>query len=113
MTKKGNKNAKKHGIFSKFIAVVEDHELIDDMALDKNYAELTYARSRLANAQEEYNKETDPDRKIKLDFACRHWAEIIGNYIRANTDQRDSEKAIFETLMDAVRAANDSQNVVK
>lgn len=111
MSKKGNKNAEKHGIFSKFIAVIDDENLIEGMSSEKNTAELAYARSRLANANKKYNEATSNDARIQWDYACRHWTEIIGNLIKANRDQRESEKAIFETLLDAVRAANDKQHV--
>lgn len=111
--KKGNKNAQKHGIFAKYIAVIDNDNLIDEMPTDKNNAEIAYARSRLANAQNNYDQSTTTEDKIKWDYACRHWAEILGSYIKANKDQRENEKAIFETLLDAVRAANDKQRVQK
>ena|SRR3990167_684272 len=118
--KKGNKNALKHGIFAQFIAVSEDQQLAK-MSNDKNNAELAYARVRLAAAQkaldnaEEYQLRdgTRKDDRLQWDFACRHWTEIIGRLLQNNINKGETEAMIFETLMQAVRAANDKQNVRK
>jgi len=109
---KGNKNALKHGIFSKFIAVTEDKELAK-MSNDKNLAEIAYARVRLAAAQTELNKAETTDDKLKWDYACRHWTEILGNLLKNNVDRGETEVMVFQNLLDAVRAANDKQNVQK
>jgi len=107
--KKGNKNALKHGIFSKFIAVVDDKEMAK-MSNDRNMDELAYARVRLAAATSELETATGED-KLKWDYACRHWTEIIGSLLNNNVNKGQTEAMIFESLIDAVRAANDKQHV--
>ena len=108
--KKGNKNALKHGIFSQFIAVVEDKQM-QKMKSDRNTAELAYARTRLAHAQNEVEKAVAAEDKLKWDYACRHWTEIILNAINSNLNKVQTENMVFETLIDALRAANDKQHV--
>ena len=109
---KGNKNALKHGIYSSFIAVVDDKEL-KPMAHDNTRDELAYARVRLKHASQERDKCKDPEIILKWDLACRHWIEIIAGIISRNVDKRESETSIFTSLLDAVRAANDKQHVVR
>lgn len=120
--KKGNKNALKHGIFSKFTAVIDTDDQLEKMSTDKNTAELAYARARLAAAQKELDnagaKYKTPagiwiDPKIQWDAACRHWTEIIGRLINNNVNKGETETMVFESLMEAVRAANDKQKVNK
>lgn len=110
MTKKGNKNALKHGIFSKFIAVADDAEM-KGMSLDKNNDEVAYARVKLAEATYERDHAKDSETKLKWDYACRHWTEIIINALDKNVNRGQTEAMIFESLIDAIRAANDKQNV--
>lgn len=119
--KKGNKNALKHGIFSKHIAVVEDNEQLEKMSTDKNTDELAYARARLVEAQRMLDEAGHPyqvdgkgpwiDPRIPWDAACRHWTEIIGRLINNNVNKGETETMVFESLMEAVRAANDKQKV--
>ena len=109
---KGNKNALKHGIFSQFIAVVDDDKL-QGMANDSNKAELAYARTRLKEAQIERDKAKDDETKLRWDYACRHWTEIVDTMIFRNMNKGETEVMIFQTLLDAVRAANDKQHVVR
>lgn len=118
--KKGNKNALKHGIFSKFTAVIDTDDQLEKMSTDKNTAELAYARARLAAAQDALDEAGNPyqlengvwiDPRIHWDAACRHWTEIIGRLINNNVNKGETETMVFESLMDAVRAANDKQKV--
>jgi len=110
MSQKGNKNAYKHGIYSSFIATADEPSL-KNMKPDNNRDEIAYARTRLAAAHRELKKCTDPDQQIKWDYACRHWTEIIVTAISHNTNRPITEFQIFTTLLDAVRAANDKQQV--
>jgi hypothetical protein len=109
--KKGNKNALKHGIFSQFVTVIDDEQMAD-MATDSNKAELAYARTRLKEAQLILNT-CDPKDKLAWDYACRHWTEIIDNMLFRNVNKGETEIMVFETLLDAIRAANDKQHVVR
>jgi hypothetical protein len=111
MPRKGNKNALKHGIFSKRIAVVENIEELDRMSNDSNTAELAHARAMLADASDRrYKSATDADR-LQWDYACRHWSEVISNMIYRNVNKGETEVMVFESLLQAVRAANDKQKV--
>lgn len=112
MGKKGNKNAEKHGIFSKFIAVVDTDKELEGMKNNRNHAELAYARTRLKNAQEEYDNAKDTKEQLAWDYACRHWTEIIETMIYHNREQRETEKTIWQSLEEAIRAANDKQGVL-
>lgn len=109
--KKGNTNAFKHGIYSKFVAVVDDAEQIENMAINSNKAELANARAKLAQALKQYDAAVSADDKLRWDFACRHWTEIILAHTTHNASRKESEIAIFTSLLEAVRAANDKQNV--
>lgn len=110
MTKKGNKNALKHGIYSKFIAVA-DSEILEKMKNDANKDEIALARTRLADAISHRDKAADEDTKLKWDYACRHWTEIIDSMLFHNKKQGETEVMIFTSLLEAVRAANDKQSV--
>ena len=111
MTKKGNKNALKHGIFSKRIAVVADIEELEGMSNDSNEAELAHARAMLADSSDRRNQALTNNDRIQWDYACRHWSEVIDGMIYRNLNKGETELMIFTNLIDAVRAANDKQNV--
>lgn len=111
--KPGNKNAQKHGIYSQFIAVIDNAEALETMSGENNRAELAYARSRLVNAQTEYKNALAAEDKLKWDYACRHWTEIIDGMISRNVKKGETEHMIFQSLIEAIRAANDSQKIVQ
>jgi hypothetical protein len=106
--KKGNKNALKHGIYSKFIRVVDDREMAE-MGISENKDEIANARVQLAEAQQRKKDAKDSDEYWKADYACRHWTEIIGNLTNQNRVTGEQEIQIFESLFEAVRASNDKQ----
>ena len=107
--KKGNKNAYKHGIYTKFIAVIDDEEMAD-MPLNNNKHELAVARVNLAHAIEERDKASGDD-VIKWDGQICRYLEIIGTYIFGNRDAPEVERTIYTSWLDALRTANDKQNV--
>lgn len=109
MAPKGNKHAFKHGIYSPYIAAM-DEEALQSMKHDSNKDELAYARVRLAAAQERLKAATDDETRLKWDYACRHWTEIILTAISNNSDRPAITATIYTTLLDAVRAANDREN---
>lgn len=104
--KKGNTNALKHGIFAKRIAVIDNVEGIENMKADDNGAELAHARAMLADCSDKRQTATGEE-KLKWDYACRHWSEVIDSMTNHNANRGESEVMIFETLLDAMRAAND------
>ena len=107
---KGNKHAFKHGIYSNFIAAIDDEQMLD-MVFDSNKDEIAYARVRLASAQRALDSTSTPDDQFKWDQACRHWTEIIITAISNTANRRETEIVIYETILDAVRRANDRQGV--
>ena len=111
MTKKGNKNAYKHGIYAKRIQVIQNIEALETMPADVNTAELAHARVMLADASDRRNNAANEDDRLKWDYACRHWSEVIDSYTYHNAHRGEVEIQIFESLLDAIRAANDKQNV--
>ena len=111
MAKKGNKNALKHGIFAKRIAVVADIKELDSMSNDSNEAELALARAMLADALDKRKSASGDDLRLKWDYACRHWSEVVDTMIYRNLNKGETELMIFTTLIEAVRAANDKQRV--
>ena len=105
--KKGNTNAFKHGIFAKRIAVIDNVEGIENMKADDNGAELAHARAMLADCSDRRHASLTTDDRLKWDYACRHWSEVIDSLTNHNANRGESEVMIFETLLDAMRAAND------
>jgi hypothetical protein len=113
VTKKGNTNAFKHGIYSKFVAVVDDADQIEKMPINSNKEELANARAKLAQSLKKYNDAPNDEERLKWDYSCRHWTEIILAHTTHNANRRESEVSVFQSLLDAVRSANDRQNVQK
>ena len=109
--KPGNTNALKHGIFARRIRVVANIAELDTMSNDSNTAELAHARAMLADASDRRNDASDDETRIKWDYACRHWSEVIDGMIFRNANKGETELMIFSTLLEAVRAANDKQRV--
>lgn len=107
---KGNRNALKHGIYSRFLAVRDEKDMLG-MKLDDNEDELAYARARLAAAQKEVKEAKNDEARLKWDYACRHWMEIILQAINQNLNRPQTRITIHTTLLEAVRAANDRQGV--
>lgn len=106
--KKGNKNALKHGIYSRFLAV-QDVTDIEGMSNQNVKDELTLSRARLAHALQQVKDASDPKEKLAWDFACRHWTEIIVTTKTKSVEKRETEQMVFNSLIEAVRAANDRQ----
>lgn len=107
---KKNKNAFKHGIYSRFF-VVDDDIHLEGMKRDENKDELAIARVRLVAALDERIAASDDEAKQHWDYAVRDWIEKINNLTNANKKSRETEEMIFTSLLDAVRAANDKQQV--
>jgi len=108
---KKNKNALKHGIFAKRITVVANLEELDGMSNDSNVAELAHARAMLADSSDRRTVALTDANRLQWDYACRHWSEVIDGMIYRNLNKGETELMIFNSLLDAARAANDKQNV--
>lgn len=110
--KKGNKNALKHGIYSHFIAVVDEKDM-QGMSDDDVADELALSRARLAHANKERDAATDPKDKLAWDYACRHWTEIIGTLKSKKIEKRQTEISVFKSIREAIDYWNDKQGIVK
>jgi hypothetical protein len=110
MAKIGNKNARTHGIYSKYITVTDDVET-KEMPIDSNIHELAFSRTLLAHAQKEFRECQDPELRIKWDFACRHWTEVILGHTSINRNAPLRDQMVFETSMQVIRAIHDAKHI--
>ena len=104
--KKGNKNALKNSIYSKFMAVVDTEEL-EAMPVDNTKNELMLARAQVVGRLMKRDQSNDDDTANKFDAGARHYLEIVITAIERNQERRQTEKMRFVSLMEAMRAEND------
>jgi hypothetical protein len=108
--KKGNKNAFKHGIYSSFIAVIDDQEMAG-MSDESPKDELAIARAKLKNALTKAKDAVLPADQLGWDAAVRHYIVIITDIKARTVEKRQTENMVWTSLMAAVDAANDKQHV--
>ncbi|MCX6038362.1 MAG: hypothetical protein NTW99_10830 [Chloroflexi bacterium] len=107
-----NKNALKHGIYAQFVTLSDDKSMVG-MSDKSTKCELTQARINYRNAMQQRSKTTDTKDYLACDFACHYWLEtIIDAKLRAKEAQ-ETGVVVFDTFIDAIRAANDRQGVKK
>ena len=107
-----NQNALKHGIYSQFVSLADDKAMIG-MSDKSTKSELSQARMNYRNAMLQRAKTTDTKDYLACDFACHYWLEtIIDAKLRAKEAQ-ETGVIVFDTFIDAIRAANDRQGVKK
>lgn len=109
----GNRNAMKHGIYTRFIAVKDDVEMAEMSNRDTG-DELALARVRLVNAMEEYAKAVerrDPNGMTNWDSSVLRHLDMITSVKLRGIDERESETCLWESIMEALKAANDRQKV--
>jgi len=107
---KGNKNNLKHGLYSRFIAVADDLELID-MSDSSPLEELAVARVCLKDCLERRQAATDEKIHLGYDAAVRHYLKIIFDAKTAIVQNPITEANIWVCWLDALRSANDRQKV--
>jgi hypothetical protein len=107
---KGNRNALKHGIYTKFIAVIDDKQLAK-MSAVHTADELALARVKLKNALTNEIQSEDDESRLKWNAAAQHWMDVIVNMIVRNKETRETEVMVFTTILDAIRYANDKQGI--
>ena len=109
----GNLNALKHGIYARFIAVRDNEEMAD--MPDKGHSdELAMARVRLVNAMDEYNKAKengDQANMVTWDNSIRRHLDTITTIKTHMQMERESEDCLWTTIMEALRATNDREQV--
>jgi hypothetical protein len=106
----GNKNALKHGLYSEFI-ILSDIAGLKDMSEKSITDEIAMARVNFKNAMNQYNRAEDNKTKLSWDFASHYWMETVINAILRSKEQDQTADVVWETFIDAIRAANDRQQV--
>ena len=107
-----NKNALRHGIYSQFISLADD-KAMTGMSDKSTKSELAQARMNYKNAMLKRSKTKDTKDYLACDFACHYWLEtIINAKIRAKETEQTAP-IVWDTLMNAVLAANDRQGFHK
>ncbi len=104
----GCRNALKHGIYSHFITLADDSDL-HDMADDNTQDELNLARMCLAKALNEKESAINPKEKLAWDFASHYWLDTIIIIKIKNMERKQVVVEVWDTFIDAIRAANDKQ----
>ena len=107
-----NKNALKHGIYAQFVSQSDD-KAMSGMSDKSTKSELAQARMNYKNAMLQRSKATDTKTYLACDFACHYWLDTI---IGAKLSAKEIEQTgviVFDTFIDAIRAANDGQGVKK
>ncbi len=105
---KKNKNALKHGIYSQFITLGDD-KTMKGMSDNNSKDDLAFARVSLKKAAEKRANATDTKDYLALDFACHYWLDTIINAKIRSKEIEQSIPTVWNSLIEAVRAANDRQ----
>ena len=104
----GNKNALKNGLYSQFI-LSTDVAGLKDMSDKTVKSEIAMARVNMKNAMKEKEKTKEAKEKLAWDFASHYWLETVIDAILRSKEQSQTVAVVWDTLLDAVRAANDKQ----
>jgi len=104
----GNKNALKHGIFSKFITPSDDQSMLA-MSDEDRKDELSMARVAFKEAWEARLSSIDAKEKLSWDYAAHYWLDLINNLKSATIEEEQIQEEVWESFKDALRAANDRQ----
>jgi hypothetical protein len=106
---KKNKNAVKHGIYSQFI-ILKDAAVLKGMS-DKSLAsDLAMARVMFVKAMKE-REQSEGKSLLAWDFACHYWLETIINAKLRIKETEQQAVTVWDTITEAMRAANDRQGV--
>ena len=103
-----NKNALKHGIYTQFIALADDTDMLG-MSDESTKDELAQARVNFKTAMQERFSASDTKEKLSWDFACHYWLETIINLKIRTIEHKQVAVEVWDTFIDAIRAANDKQ----
>ena len=103
-----NRNALKHGIYSQFNSP-RDVTSMRGMSDKSNKDELAMARVGFQSAMIERLAAVETKEQIAWDMCCQAWLNLVINAKAKAIEQEQSQTTIWDTFMDAVRAANDKQ----
>lgn len=108
--RKGNKNALKHGLYSKHISVVDDDQLLP-MSATSNADELALARVRLDAVLLKQKSAIVPADWLSYENAIISLISQISGMVHANAVLGKDQHAVFVSVLDMIRVVNNKQNV--
>lgn len=103
-----NKNALKHGIYTQFITLSDDTEMLG-MSDESIKDELAQARVNFKSAMQERSLTYITKDKLAWDFSCHYWLETIINLKVRTIERKQVAVEVWDTFIDAIRSANDRQ----
>jgi len=109
---KGNKNALKHGIYSRFVSLADASQLAGMSDKDPK-DELTIARINFKHAMQLRDSIADQKEKLPWDMAAHYWLDSIINAKIRSKELEQTGMDVWTTLIDATRASNDLQGIKK
>ena len=104
----GSHNALKNGIYAHFITLSEDIEMLG-MTNDDTIDELNLARLYLTKALNERDEAKTSKEKLAWDFASHYWLDTVIHIKIKNMERKQTVVEVWDTFIDAIRAANDKQ----
>ena len=108
--KKGNKNALKHGIYSKHISIQDDEELAS-MSHNNNADELALLRTRIRIILDKQPSATALEDWLKLEALIDSNIIATANMLHSNAVLGKDQKQAFVSIMDMIDVINREQRV--
>ncbi|MFA5874238.1 MAG: hypothetical protein WC832_09740 [Anaerolineales bacterium] len=103
-----NHNALKNGIYAQFITLADDIDM-DGMPDDNLNNELNLARLNLTKALTEKDSAKTTKEKLAWDFASHYWLDTVIHIKIKNMERKQTVVEVWDSYIDAIRAANDKQ----
>ena len=104
----GSHNALKNGIYAHFITLADEREMMC-MSEDDTIDELNLARLYLTKALNERDEAKTSKEKLAWDFASHYWLDTVIHIKIKNMERKQTVVEVWDTFIDAIRAANDKQ----
>lgn len=106
---RGNTNALKHGIYSKYISLIQDAD-IQLMPLDRNENELDLARVRITTCLQK-QQECPPHLWLDYERLIAHYLRIVITLTHINAVLSQDRRTAYVTVMEMISQVNKEQNV--
>ena len=106
----GNKNALKHGIFSRFITLADDQSM-QAMSAEDRKDDLAMARVAFKLAWEKRLAASTTKEQLAWDFCAHYWLQTIDDLKVIAEEKAGTETEVWDSFMEAIRRANDRQGV--
>lgn len=107
-----NNNAVTNGIYAQFITL-KDTALIKGMSNKSIKDELSIARVNFKKSMDKRDRTADDKGYLAFDFAAHYWLETIINAKLRSAEAEQTAIVVYDSLIAAMRAANDKQAVKK